>query len=92
MTLNFLQNSDSEADTAGLEQENVCSIVLLGTTQALVASMGWARGVVAWVVVCAGLGLAILSLKVTLGFFGLFVSFGSRICPNCACMQLFLFF
>ena len=24
------------------------------------------------------------------GFFGLFVSFGSRICPNCACTQLFL--
>ena len=39
-TFNFLQNSDSEADTAGLEQENVCSIVLLGTMQALVASMG----------------------------------------------------
>ena len=28
--------------------------------------------------------------KWQLGFFGLFVSFGSRICPNCACTQLFL--
>ena len=28
--------------------------------------------------------------KVATGFFGLFVSFRSRICPDCACTQLFL--
>ena len=28
--------------------------------------------------------------KVAVGFFGLFVTFGSRICPNCTCTQLFL--
>ena len=30
------------------------------------------------------------SSKVAVGIFGLFVTFGSRICPNCACTQLFL--
>ena len=30
------------------------------------------------------------SSKLAVGFFGLFVSFGSRICPNCAYTQLFL--
>ena len=28
--------------------------------------------------------------KLAVGLFGLFVSFGSRICPNCACAQLLL--
>ena len=33
---------------------------------------------------------ALGSSKVAVGFFGLFVSFGSRICPTGACTQLFL--
>lgn len=43
--------------------------------------------------VCAGLGLAILSLKVALGFFCLFVSVWVQNLPQlCACMQSFLSF
>ena len=30
------------------------------------------------------------SSRAAVGLFGLFVSFGSRICPSCACTQLFL--
>ena len=33
---------------------------------------------------------ALGSSKVAVRFFGLFVSLGSRMCPNCACTQLFL--